>query len=505
MDEVTVEKLIQKFKDNGELDNEDPALLMLKKWPASKKYHDNPEKLPGLEKLINRLLEILMDSELNSNKRYEMFRDEDDKTGKTLLHYAAELGFLHVTKTLVKKCVGLLSVKTIAPPKKRELLPVEVALVAENDEVAAYLIRMMQHDRVQNFFLWNPDNITNPQPSYLNFKSIIENPGMKKTVVAVLDQMVNPHWPYLPNRKERYRSEEEKKAIEGAWSTITENPLNYHFFYHILDADERGRPPTLMSSGGQQTDNDHFNWRSKSCLQVIAKSYNKEALQHPVVRMLIKTKWKSYGHWFLSLRAAFYVVFLLLLSYSLLYGSTKLDPTQYRGAADMLRGFCEVVILLLVVFYICEESNQMRISGLGDVLLSGFRALSEQRPIAEDYSSFNWLSILLMLTYMGTVLVILLNILIAQMSTTYKQAKKVARLEYDVDRILQLTRMERFPFLNLRVKYYKEGEWISETKLAEELLEFSEDRNAWESVEEKLNAIRDMMRTMVRQMRLGRE
>ena len=59
----------------------------------------------------------------------------------------------------------------------------------------------------------------------------------------------------------------------------------------------------------------------------------------------------------------------------------------------------------------------------------------------------SWLSILLMLAYMGTVIVILFNILIAQMSTTYIQAKKVARVEYDVDRILQLTRMERFPFL----------------------------------------------------------
>lgn len=76
-----------------------------------------------------------------------MFRDEDDNAGKTLLHYAAELGFLHVSKTLVKKCAGLLTVKTIAPPKKRELLPVEVALAGENDEVAAYLIRVMQHDR----------------------------------------------------------------------------------------------------------------------------------------------------------------------------------------------------------------------------------------------------------------------------------------------------------------------------------------------------------------------
>ena len=61
--------------------------------------------------------------------------------------------------------------------------------------------------------------------------------------------------------------------------------------------------------------------------------------------------------------------------------------------------------------------------------------------------SCSWLSILLMLAYMGTVLVILLNILIAQMSTTYTQAKRVARLEYDVDRIVLLTRMERFPLL----------------------------------------------------------
>ena len=61
--------------------------------------------------------------------------------------------------------------------------------------------------------------------------------------------------------------------------------------------------------------------------------------------------------------------------------------------------------------------------------------------------SCSWLSILLMMAYMGTVTVILLNILIAQMSTTYTQVKKFARLEYDVDRILQLTRMERFPFL----------------------------------------------------------
>ena len=52
MDEVRVERLVQKYKESGELDSEDPALLMLKKWPVSKQCKDNAEKLPGLEQQI---------------------------------------------------------------------------------------------------------------------------------------------------------------------------------------------------------------------------------------------------------------------------------------------------------------------------------------------------------------------------------------------------------------------------------------------------------------------
>ncbi|PFX11636.1 hypothetical protein AWC38_SpisGene24550 [Stylophora pistillata] len=411
--------------------------------------------------MVNQFLEIMLDSELNSGKKYELFKDEEDKLKKTLLHYSAEAGFLQITKTLIKKCPGLLEATTeiqIKPKEKRAMLAVELALNAENDDVAAYLVRAMWHKSVTSLFSWRPEDLSNPQPSLFSFQAIIENPKMKKTVVAALDQMVNPHWPYLPKRKDSYVSQEEKKGIEGVWKTIPEDPLNYYFHYAILDGDGGGRPPKVMlSEGHMESDNKYFNQRDTSCLNMIAKSNNKEALQHPVVRMLVKTKWKRYGHFFLSLQTALYAIFLLFLSFSLLYGSTKPDPTQYRGAADLWCGFCEIVTLLMAVFYMCEELNQLRM-------------------------------------FMG----------LAQMSTTYIQAKKVARLEYDVDRILQLTRMERFPFLNLRVKYYKEGEWISEKKLAEELLEFSEDRSPWESVEEKLNAIRDMMRQMVKKMRQER-
>ena len=99
---------------------------------------------------------------------------------------------------------------------------------------------------------------------------------LQKTVVAVLDQMVNPHWPYLPKRQENYETGEEREAIEGVWNTIQDDPLNYHFYYHILDGDEGGRPPKIMTSDGhQQMENKYFNWKDKSCLQAIAKSNNK--------------------------------------------------------------------------------------------------------------------------------------------------------------------------------------------------------------------------------------
>ena len=52
MDEVRVERLMQKYKDNGEQVNKDPALVVLKQWPASKQYRDNSDRHPGLEQLV---------------------------------------------------------------------------------------------------------------------------------------------------------------------------------------------------------------------------------------------------------------------------------------------------------------------------------------------------------------------------------------------------------------------------------------------------------------------
>ena len=104
--------------------------------------------------------------------------------------------------------------------------------------------------------------------------------------MAVLDQMVTPHWPHLPQRKDIYDTDEEEEGIEGAWNTITDDPLDYHFYYHILDGDKGGQPPKMMASGGEkQIDNKYFHHRDKSCLHLIAKSNN--------MVKLIKLKIKS--------------------------------------------------------------------------------------------------------------------------------------------------------------------------------------------------------------------
>jgi hypothetical protein len=47
---------------------------------------------------------------------------------------------------------------------------------------------------------------------------------------------------------------------------------------------------------------------------------------------------------------------------------------------------------------------------------------------------------------MAMVIVILLNILIAQLSYTYAEAKKMAKLQYDIDRVLIVTRLEHSRF-----------------------------------------------------------
>ena len=58
------------------------------------------------------------------------------------------------------------------------------------------------------------------------------------------------------------------------------------------------------------------------------------------------------------------------------------------------------------------------------------------------FSLYSSLIILIILAYMAIVIVILLNVLIAQLSDTYSEAKSNAKLQYAIDRIVIVTRLE---------------------------------------------------------------
>lgn len=88
-------------------------------------------------------------------------------------------------------------------------------------------------------------------------------------MLAVLDCLVNPHWPYLP--KESRELGQTRSHIERAWNSVPDDPLNYDFFYHVLEADDQGRQPKV----NEHTANKLFNLKSVSCLRHIAESEDK--------------------------------------------------------------------------------------------------------------------------------------------------------------------------------------------------------------------------------------
>ena len=91
----------------------------------------------------------------------------------------------------------------------------------------------------------------------------------KKTVIAVLDRLINPHWPYLP--EETLKLGDMSDRVERAWSSVPEDPSHYDFLYHVLEADNQGRQPKI----DEHTINETFNLDSVSCLRQIAESEDK--------------------------------------------------------------------------------------------------------------------------------------------------------------------------------------------------------------------------------------
>ena len=119
-------------------------------------------------------------------------------------------------------------------------------------------------------------------------------------MIAILDKHINPRWPYLPERKDDDENDDE---IERSLSSVPDDPMNYDFFYHILEADENGRQPKIQVAievdehgtpiNTETVPNPKFNHKSQSCLRRIAESGNRVGIQSPYGILVVSPQERS--------------------------------------------------------------------------------------------------------------------------------------------------------------------------------------------------------------------
>jgi len=196
----------------------------------------------------------------------------------TPLHTAATKNYISLAKFLLERYPGML----MATNGQGEL-PVQTAIRRDQDDVAAFLIRRMDHRRVGNLFRAKQETA-----APVSLVKLTEEFNMQKTIVAVLDCLISPRWPHPP-------------CIPSdivpclSWEQLQDTPTHFHVTYDILESDVNGRFP----------DDAGYECTPKSCYYNLAKhcnhTSNKEILNHLVIKLLTKRKWEKYAcFWFRS-------------------------------------------------------------------------------------------------------------------------------------------------------------------------------------------------------------
>ena len=86
----------------------------------------------------------------------------------------------------------------------------------------------------------------------------------QKTVIAVLDSLINPEWPFLPLR------DSDGADVREKWQHLIDTPTRYHFYFRILDGDRYGRKPyCLQDANGSLLKDELYEHRDNSCLHAL--------------------------------------------------------------------------------------------------------------------------------------------------------------------------------------------------------------------------------------------
>ncbi|XP_062600338.1 transient receptor potential cation channel subfamily V member 5-like [Saccostrea cucullata] len=228
----------------------------------------------------------------------------------TPLHYAVKKNYKGV-------CSKLLEHKAWPDARdKKGVMPYTIAFETGNDDIAAMLITQMSNKFVRKLYTSEGN-----ESAEFSFHTLL-NKNMENTVMAILDCMIDPVSP--------------------------SGDVCVH--YNVLEADENGRVPK----------DSNFNPRSKSGLQIIAKSGNKTIVYHVVVRLLIRRKWKEYARLRFLINSIFYIFSLITITFSAIVASSASDPSVYDNSLQIARAVCEVWSLGMAILTLFSELNQLR-------------------------------------------------------------------------------------------------------------------------------------------------
>ncbi|XP_033760515.1 transient receptor potential cation channel subfamily V member 2-like isoform X1 [Pecten maximus] len=230
--------------------------------------------------------------------------------GETPLHMAVKNNFKGVCKKLLENGAWP-SVRN-----RRGQLPFYTAFDNRNDEIASMLILHMKNYEVRAMFSSSGQN-----KSEFSFHDLLRSEKMEKTVMSVLNCMID---------------------LIG-----TDGKANV--FFHVLESDENGHSPV----------HQNFEIKDKSPFQIIAKSENKTIVNHDVMRLLIRRKWKHFARMRFLINAVFFMSTLFCVAFSAITAAKTANPLVYDDHLDRARAVCEVLSVIAAIITLFQEIHHI--------------------------------------------------------------------------------------------------------------------------------------------------
>ncbi|XP_031551530.1 uncharacterized protein LOC116288817 isoform X2 [Actinia tenebrosa] len=222
-------------------------------------------------------------------------------------------------------------------------LPVETAMQYGHDDVAASLIKKMSHLSVQELF-----RASKAIKAKNDFVELVRQFKMKKTILAILDAMIVPKWPYPTSL--HYHN-----TTVGEWQDLEDHPTHIQVCCDLLDVDKNGRPPSHPDY--IYCPKSPFYYLTQQC-----QTLQKDLIFHPVLRLVSERKWEKYARFWFRFRFLNYCVFVFLLAIAIM--SLVANPNKVTLIGVFSRNYAQNIfftwLLLMSLWFLLDEISEFR-------------------------------------------------------------------------------------------------------------------------------------------------